>query len=106
MILKVEGKNGWNSSWVHRANLFKHFLVFYNVGDRSWAISQNVLIGGRDLAGKDLTSIMSYAILDAYFDMNLPQPILSVKLHENTPAELYEEMGIVMLAWCLFLPNR
>lgn len=75
------------------ADLFKHFLVFYNVGDRSWAISQNVLIGGRDLAGNDLTSIMSYAILDAYFDMNLPQPILSVKLHENTPAELYEEMG-------------
>lgn len=75
------------------AELFKHFLVFYNVGDRSWAISQNVIIGGRDIDGNDLTSTMSYAILDAYYDMNLPQPILSVKLHKNTPEKLYEEMG-------------
>ena len=75
------------------AELFRHFLVFYNVGDRSWAISQNVLIGGRDIDGNDLTSVMSYAIMDAYYDMNLPQPILSVKLHKNTPQKLYEEMG-------------
>ena len=75
------------------SELFKHFLVFYNVGDRSWAISQNVLIGGRDVDGNDLTNTMSYAIMDAYYDMNLPQPILSVKLHKNTPEKLYEEMG-------------
>ena len=25
--------------------------------------------------------------------MNLPQPILSVKLHKNTPDELYRELG-------------
>ncbi len=75
------------------SELFKHFLVFYNVGDRSWAISQNVLISGKDNDGNDLTNTMSYAILDAYYDMNLPQPILSVKLHKNTPKKLYEEMG-------------
>ena len=75
------------------AELFKHFLVFYNVGDRSWAISQNVIVGGRDIDGNDLTSTMSYAIMDAYFDMNLPQPILSAKLHKNTPEEFYREMG-------------
>jgi len=75
------------------SELFKHFLVFYNVGDRSWAISQNLLVGGRDVEGNDLTNTMSYAILDAYYDMNLPQPILSVKLHQNTPRKLYEEMG-------------
>lgn len=75
------------------SELFKHFLVFYNVGDRSWAISQNVLVSGRDNDGKDLTNTMSYAIMDAYYDMNLPQPILSVKLHKNSPEELYAEMG-------------
>ena len=75
------------------AALFKHFLVFYNVGERSWAISQNVLISGKDVDGSDLTNEMSYAILDAYYDMNLPQPILSVKLHKNTPQKLYEELG-------------
>lgn len=75
------------------AALFKHFLVFFNVGERSWAISQNILISGKDTKGNDLTNEMSYAILDAYYDMNLPQPILSVKLHKNTPKKVYEEIG-------------
>ncbi|MBR2699052.1 MAG: hypothetical protein IKE76_10710 [Clostridia bacterium] len=75
------------------AALLKHLLVFFNVADRSWAISQNLIIGGRDLAGNDLTNPTSFALFDAYFDMNLPQPILSVKLHANTPDELYREMG-------------
>lgn len=75
------------------AALFEHFLVFFNVADRSWAISQNVLIGGRNYGGKDLTSVSSFALLDAYFEMNLPQPILSVRLHRDTPQELYRELG-------------
>lgn len=75
------------------AALFRHFLVFFNVGERSWAISQNVLVGGRDVEGNDLTNPMTYAIVDAYYEMNLPQPILSVKLHRNTPEELYRELG-------------
>ncbi len=75
------------------AALFKHFLVFFNVADRSWAISQNIIVSGRDTEGRDLTNPTTYALLDAYYDMNLPQPILSVKLHRNTPAALYEEMG-------------
>ena len=75
------------------AALFKHFLVFFNVADRSWAISQNVIVSGRDLDGNDLTNETTYALFDAYYDMNLPQPILSVKLHKNTPERLYREMG-------------
>lgn len=84
-------RNGLDRDTV--AGLFKHFLVFFNVADRSWAISQNIIISGRDNEGNDLTNDTSYAMLDAYFDMNLPQPILSVKLHKNTPQKLYEELG-------------
>lgn len=75
------------------AALFKHLLVFFNVADRSWAISQNLIVGGKSNIGEDLTNLSSYALLDAYYDMNLPQPILSVKLHKNTPQELYESLG-------------
>lgn len=82
-----------NLSREEAAALFQHFLVFFNVGERSWAISQNVLVSGRDVDGKDLTNPMTYAILDAYYEMNLPQPILSVKLHQNTPEQLYRELG-------------
>lgn len=75
------------------ASLLKHFLVFFNVADRSWAISQNIIVSGRDVDGNDLTNDTTYALMDAYYEMNLPQPILSVKLHKNTPEKLYEEMG-------------
>ncbi len=75
------------------AALFKHLLVFFNVADRSWAISQNLIVSGRDKNGNDLTNLSTYALLDAYYEMNLPQPILSVKLHKNTPQKLYEELG-------------
>ena len=75
------------------AALLKHFLVFFNVADRSWAISQDLIIGGKDEKGNDLTNDTSYALFDAYYDMNLPQPILSVKLHKNTPDKIYAEMG-------------
>ena len=40
-------------------------LVFFNVGDRSWAISQNILVGGRDVAGNDLTNEIIALIPDA-----------------------------------------
>ena len=75
------------------AALFGHLLAFYNVADRSWAISQNLIVSGRDENGNDLTNTMTYAIMDAYYEMNFPQPILSVKLHKNTPDKVYEEMG-------------
>jgi hypothetical protein len=75
------------------AALLKHLLVFYNVADRSWAISQNLIVGGRSRDGADLTNETSYALLDAYYETNFPQPILSVKLHRGTPERLYEELG-------------
>ncbi len=75
------------------AALFKHFLVFFNVGDRSWAISQNIMVGGRGYNGSDLTSESTYALLDAFYELNLPQPILSVKLHSKTPDALYRALG-------------
>jgi len=82
-----------NISREEACGLFKHFLLFFNVGSRSWAISQNILVSGKDNDGNDLTNPTTYALLDAYYQMNLPQPILSVKLHKNTPDTLYEELG-------------
>ncbi len=94
-----------NLSREETASLLKHLLVFYNVGDRSWAISQNLMISGRDEDGNDLTNDTSYALLDAYYDMNLPQPILSVKLHKNTPVKLYKEMGRLFFTPGMLTPS-
>ncbi|MCR5522113.1 MAG: hypothetical protein K6F64_00525 [Clostridia bacterium] len=87
------------------AAILKHFLVFFNVADRSWAISQNIILGGRDIDGKDLSNETTYAFMDAYYDMNLPQPILSVKLHKNTPEKMYKEMGRFLFSPGVLTPS-
>ncbi len=74
-------------------SLTRHLLAFYMVGNRGWAISQNILLGGRDEAGNDLSCTMTEVILEAFFRSNSPQPALSVKIHRNTPEKLFRKMG-------------
>lgn len=74
-------------------NLVRHLLAFFMVGDRCWAISQNLLVGGMDAEGNDLSSEMTYVVLDAFYLSNTPQPALSVRLHKNTPERLYKSIG-------------
>lgn len=73
--------------------LVRSFLAFLMVGERCWAISQNIMVGGRDEKGNDLTSAMSCHVLEAFRISNNPQPALSVKLHRGTPEQLYQAMG-------------
>ncbi|MFI4913108.1 MAG: pyruvate formate lyase family protein [Sedimentisphaeraceae bacterium JB056] len=73
--------------------LVRHLLCFFQVGNRCWAISQNVLVGGKDTCNEDTTDEMTYIVLDAFFATNDPQPALSVKLHKKTPDQLYEQLG-------------
>lgn len=72
--------------------LTRHFLTLFNVGDRHWAISQNIMVGGRDAQGHDLTCDMTMVVLDAFYSGNMPQPALSVKLHAHTPDAVYQAM--------------
>jgi len=76
--------------------LIRHFLVFFEVGDRDWAISQNIMVGGSDAKGNDLTNDMTYIILEAYNQSNRPQPNLSVKVHPHTPFKFYQAISKFM----------
>ncbi len=73
--------------------VMRHLLAFYMVGNRGWAISQNLLLGGKDADGNDLTNDMTEVILEAFYRSNSPQPALSVKIHGGTPEKLYRTMG-------------
>ena len=73
--------------------IMRHLLAFYMVGNRGWAISQNILLGGKDADGRDLTNPMTEVILEAFYRSNAPQPALSVKIHNGTPEKLYRTMG-------------
>ncbi len=70
--------------------LVRNLLCFLQVGKRCWAISQNVLVGGKDEGGNDMTDEMTYIVLDAFYKTNDPQPALSMKVHAKTPDDLYD----------------
>jgi len=72
--------------------LVRHLLALFCVGDRNWAISQNIMVGGRDSDGCDLTDDMTSIIMEAFRRSNTPQPALSVKLHSRTPDAVYKSM--------------
>ena len=73
--------------------LVRHLLCFFQVGRRCWAISQNIIVGGRDAKGQDLDCDMTYIVLDAFFETNDPQPALSVKVHSGTTESFYRSLG-------------
>jgi len=50
-----------------------------------YALGQNLVIGGIDADGKDVTNELSYMCLLANVHVGLTQPNLTVRLHKNTP---------------------
>ena len=54
-------------------------------------IGFNVAIGGQDENGKDYSNDLSFLFLEAQKHIGLPQPNLSVRLHEETGEELLKE---------------
>lgn len=54
-------------------------------------IGFNIAIGGQDKSGGDFVNELSFLILKAQEHLGLPQPNLSVRLHEKTSGELLHE---------------
>lgn len=54
-------------------------------------IGFNIAIGGQDRDGKDFVNDLSFLLLKAQEHLGLPQPNLSVRLHEHTGDELLRE---------------
>jgi formate C-acetyltransferase len=50
-------------------------------------IGFNVILGGQLPSGGDATNVLSYMCLHAQNDLGLPQPNLSIRIHENSPQE-------------------
>lgn len=54
-------------------------------------IGFNIAVGGQDENGKDYVNDLSFLFLEAQKHLGLPQPNLSVRLHEGTGEELLKE---------------
>lgn len=62
----------------------------YNYGTSAnhWLI--NMILGGVHADGSDATNDLTYMILDQWSYLELIAPVLSVRLHDGAPKELYE----------------
>jgi formate C-acetyltransferase len=71
---------------------FSEINQFVDSGSaRYWAgdpTGQDLIVGGVDEYGRDVTNEMSYICLDAMEHIRLIQPNLSVRYHEGTPEKL------------------
>ncbi len=59
-------------------------------------IGFNICIGGQTRTGEDATNLLSFLCLKAQEHLLLPQPNLSVRLHENSPDEFLDEVTKVI----------
>lgn len=68
--------------YLRNAHSAKYFAGF--------PIGFNICVGGQDKDGNDYSNALSHMFLTAQEDLGLPQPNLSVRLHESTNQELLE----------------
>lgn len=66
--------------YLRNAHSAKYFAGF--------PIGFNICVGGQDQNGNDFSNELSHMFLKAQEDIGLPQPNLSVRLHEHTNDEL------------------
>ena len=62
----------------------------FNVGNKVWAVSQNLVVGGVTRDGKDATNDLTYLMLDATDDLKVPLPTVTVKCHSAMPEALLD----------------
>ncbi len=57
-------------------------------GFAGYSLFQNLIVGGQDEEGLDTTNDLSFMCITASMHINLPQPSLSIRVHNGSPYEL------------------
>jgi formate C-acetyltransferase len=55
-----------------------------------------ITIGGQDRLGRDATNELTYIIMDSVTSLRLVEPMISVRLHRNTPEEFLHRFAAIM----------
>ena len=62
-------------------------------GFAGYGMFQNLIVGGQDEHGLDSTNDLSYMCLEAAMHVPLPQPSISIRVHNGTPDDLMIKAG-------------
>ncbi len=77
------------TTWPQAQDLVGAFYLQCCAGDES----QNLVVGGVDRTGRDATNPLSILLLRVMRELRSFQPSLCVRVHDATPAQLWEEAG-------------
>ena len=73
--------------------LIKFFWFKHHCRTRGRANGKNFVFGGQDRDGSDVTNDLTYLALEAYEELNTPDPKLSVRFCPGTPDALYRRVA-------------
>ncbi len=74
--------------WVKLNDLNKVRDAASAEGFAGYGLFQNLIVGGQDCEGMDVTNDLSFMCLEASIQVPLPQPSLSIRVWNGTPTEL------------------
>ena len=66
----------------------------YGLSANHWLM--NMIVGGQDADGNDSTNELTYLILSMWSELELVAPVMSVRLHPNSPQRLYQEVSAIL----------
>ncbi len=58
-------------------------------GFSGYSLFQNLIVGGQNAEGEDVTNDLSFMCIEASFHVFLPQPSLSIRIWNKTPHDLF-----------------
>jgi formate C-acetyltransferase len=98
-LIKLAGRLNLSSDYLYQQDHVDYAAV---MGTHSYYVDQkagvnnflqNIVVGGKTPDGQDATNEATYLILQAFENVNLSTPGIYVRLHKNSPNELYEKVA-------------
>lgn len=81
--------------WVKLNDLNKARDAASAEGFAGYSLFQNLIVGGQDAEGNDITNDLSFMCIEASMHIKLPQPSLSIRVWNGTPHELMIKAAIL-----------
>lgn len=85
-------KDRGSITWEQALELIEALWIKFCVGNRFWAVSQNVIVGGQGRDGRDASNELSWLCIEASEDLKLPQPSISFRYHKGCPDDLFRRV--------------
>jgi pyruvate-formate lyase len=80
--------------------LIKYFFIKFFARTDGVKYGKNFVFGGIDADGSDAINPLAYAALEAYEEMRTVDPKLSVRVHQDTPADFLRQVAACIRKGC------